>query len=45
MDKLWYDYINSVVAYQTLVWPNEGLTSVSGSWRIRGENLYVDIYY
>ncbi len=32
--SLWYDYINSDVAYQTPAWPNAGLTSVSGSWRI-----------
>lgn len=32
--SLWYDYINSVVAYNTPAWPAAGLTSVSGSWRI-----------
>lgn len=32
--SLWYDYIDSEVAYRTPAWPSAGLTDVSGSWDI-----------
>jgi len=39
--SLWYDYMNSVWAWGTPVWPSSAYTTVSGSWSVPSRGAFV----